>query len=59
VGLVFALGAGALISAVSFELAQEGFEIGRLVGFAVATALASLSQPAGSAGPSYFQRLAM
>jgi ZIP family zinc transporter len=28
VGLVLAFGAGALISAVSFELAQEGFEIG-------------------------------
>jgi zinc transporter, ZIP family len=28
VGLVLAFGAGALISAVSFELAQEGFEVG-------------------------------
>src|SRR5215213_7775503 len=27
VGLVLAFGAGALISAVSFELAQEGFEL--------------------------------
>jgi ZIP family zinc transporter len=28
VGFVLAFGAGALISAVSFELAQEGFELG-------------------------------
>jgi ZIP family zinc transporter len=28
IGLVLAFGAGALISAVSFELAQEGFEVG-------------------------------
>jgi ZIP family zinc transporter len=28
VGLVLAVGAGALISAVSFELAEEGVEIG-------------------------------
>ncbi|MDQ5832607.1 MAG: hypothetical protein M3550_06060, partial [Actinomycetota bacterium] len=38
IGLVLGFGAGALISAVSFELAQEGVEVGG--GLAVAAGLA-------------------
>jgi ZIP family zinc transporter len=43
IGAVLAFGAGALISAVSFELAQEGFEIGGAGWVAVGLALGALT----------------
>jgi ZIP family zinc transporter len=43
VGLVLAFGAGALISAVSFELAQEGFEVGSLAWTAVGLGAGALT----------------
>jgi ZIP family zinc transporter len=47
VGLVLAFGAGALISAVSFELAAEGIEIGSLGSTAIGLGPArSLTSPA-------------
>jgi zinc transporter, ZIP family len=42
VGLVLAFGAGALISAVSFELAEEGVQIGGAAAVAVGLALGAL-----------------
>jgi zinc transporter, ZIP family len=43
VGLVLAFGAGALISAVSFELAQEGVEVGGAVPAAIGLGLGALT----------------
>jgi zinc transporter, ZIP family len=43
VGLVLGFGAGALISAVSFELAQEGVEIGGTTAVAVGLAVGALT----------------
>lgn len=43
IGAVLAFGAGALISAVSFELAQEGFEIGGVGWVAIGLALGALA----------------
>jgi ZIP family zinc transporter len=43
VGLVLGFGAGALISAVSFELAQEGIEIGGATAVAVGLAVGALT----------------
>jgi len=43
IGIVLAFGAGALISAVSFELAEEGIEVGGAGGVAVGLALGALS----------------
>lgn len=43
VGLVLALGAGALISAVSFELAAEGIEIGSLGSTAIGLGVGALT----------------
>jgi ZIP family zinc transporter len=43
IGVVLAFGAGALISAVSFELAQEGIEVGGAGSVAVGLALGALA----------------
>jgi ZIP family zinc transporter len=43
VGLVLAFGAGALISAVSFDLAEEGLEIGSAVAVAAGLAVGALA----------------
>ncbi len=43
VGVVLAFGAGALISAVSFELAEEGIEVGGAGGVGVGLAVGALS----------------
>jgi zinc transporter, ZIP family len=43
VGLVLAFGAGALISAVSFELAQEGVEVGGAMPVAIGLGLGALT----------------
>jgi ZIP family zinc transporter len=43
VGLVLGFGAGALISAVSFELAQEGVEIGGTTAVAVGLGVGALT----------------
>lgn len=43
IGAVLAFGAGALISAVSFELAQEGFEVGGAGWVAIGLALGALT----------------
>ena|SRR5436190_18191811 len=43
IGLILAFGAGALISAVSFELAEEGIHLGSLRGVAVGLALGALT----------------
>jgi len=58
VGLVLAFGAGALISAVSFDLAQEGVEAGGAAAVGIGLALGALTYyladralPEGDAGP--------
>lgn len=43
VGLILAFGAGALISAVSFELAQEGIELGGAVAVGIGLAVGALA----------------
>jgi ZIP family zinc transporter len=43
IGLVLAFGAGALISAVSFELAQEGVEIGSPASVAIGLGLGAMT----------------
>src|SRR3954451_15432139 len=43
VGLVLAFGAGALISAVSFDLFEEGTQVGRLVAVALGLALGAFT----------------
>jgi len=43
VGLVLAFGAGALISAVSFELAEEGLEVGSLASTALGLGIGALT----------------
>jgi zinc transporter, ZIP family len=48
VGLVLGFGAGALISAVSFELAQEGVEIGGTTAVAIGLAVGALTYYAAS-----------
>jgi ZIP family zinc transporter len=48
VGLVLAFGAGALISAVSFELAEEGIKVGGAGGVGVGLAVGALSYYAAS-----------
>ena len=58
VGLVLAFGAGALISAVSFDLAEEGVEAGGATAVGIGLALGALTYyladralPEGDAGP--------
>ena len=58
VGLVLAFGAGALISAVSFDLAEEGVEAGGAAAVGIGLALGALTYyladralPEGDAGP--------
>ena len=53
VGVVLAFGAGALISAVSFDLAQEGIELGG--GDSVALGLAALFLDSEAALPRWFR----
>ena len=50
VGLALAFGAGALISAVSFELAEEGVQIGGATAVAVGLALGALFYFVGDTG---------
>lgn len=50
IGVVLAFGAGALISSVAFELAEEGLESGGPVPVAIGIALGAIAFTAGNAG---------
>jgi zinc transporter, ZIP family len=54
IGAVLGFGAGALISSVAFELAEEGIEIGGLVAVAVGFGVAGINGFAAGALPSYW-----